>query len=112
MIELHRILVPTDFGDSSTPAVRYAARMAEAFGAELILLNVVPDAALILPDAVMPAPVPTTDISRFMADGNRSIADAAEGCQAMPMPSTNRLPSQKVRPDRKQIFATSIAVRP
>ena len=25
------------------------------------------------------------------------------------MPSTNRLPSQKVRPERKQIFATSIA---
>ena len=34
---------------------------------------------------------------------------AAAGCQAMPMPSTNRLPSQKVRPEMKQILATSIA---
>ena len=27
-------------------------------------------------------------------------------------PSTSAMPSQKVRPERKQIFATSIAVRP
>lgn len=74
MITIRRILVPTDFGDSSTPAVRYAARMAEAFGAELILLNVVPDAALILPDAVMPAPVPTADLAKFMADAKENLA--------------------------------------
>ena len=35
-----------------------------------------------------------------------------QGCQTMPMPSTNRLPSQNVSPETKQIFATSIAVRP
>jgi nucleotide-binding universal stress UspA family protein len=74
MIRIRRILVPTDFGDSSTPAVRYGARMAEAFGAELILLNVVPDAALILPDAVMPAPVPTTELSKFLADAKENLS--------------------------------------
>ena len=59
----------------------------------------------------MPARQPIA-ISRFMAGGSRSIAEAAEGCQAMPKPSTNRLPSQKVRPERKQILATSIAFSP
>ena len=59
----------------------------------------------------MPARQPIA-ISRFTAGGSRSIAVAAPGCQAMPMPSTNRLPSQNVRPERKQILATSIAVRP
>ncbi len=73
MINIRRILVPTDFGESSTPAVRYGARMAEAFDAELILLNVVPDAALMLPDAVMPAPVPTGDIGQFMQDARENL---------------------------------------
>ena len=59
----------------------------------------------------MPARQPSA-ISRFTAGGNRSIADAAQGCQAMPIPSTNRLPSQKVSPERKQILATSMALSP
>ena len=49
MISIRRILVPTDFSDCATPAVRYAAELANRFGAELILLHVVPDAVLALP---------------------------------------------------------------
>ena len=37
---------------------------------------------------------------------------AAAGCHIIPMPRTKVLPSQNVRPEMKQIFATSIAVRP
>ena len=58
----------------------------------------------------MPARQPNA-IRRFIAGGSRSIADAAQGCQAMPKPSTNKLPSQKVSPEKAD-FATSIAVRP
>ena len=55
---------------------------------------------------------PVSAINRLMADGNWSIADAAQGCQAIPMPSTKVLPSQNVSPERKQILATSMALKP
>ena len=54
MITVHRILAPTDFSDNSTRAVRFAAELAEKFQAELVLLHVVQDLALVLPDAVVP----------------------------------------------------------
>ncbi len=56
MIDLHRILVPTDFSKHSTNALRYAAAFAEKFGAELYLLHVVQDLALFIPEAVSVAP--------------------------------------------------------
>ena len=43
MIELKRIVCPTDFSPTSSQAVDYAATLAEQFGAELILLHVVPE---------------------------------------------------------------------
>ena len=42
----------------SAPAVRLAVELADKFGAELVLLHVVQDLALAMPDAVMPTPVP------------------------------------------------------
>ena len=41
MIELERILVPTDFSDHSKQAINYACELAKRFGAELHLLHVV-----------------------------------------------------------------------
>ena len=66
MVSIRRILAPTDFSDSSAPAVRYAAEMAEKFSAELILLHVVQDLALVLPDAVMPTPMPAADLTQLI----------------------------------------------
>jgi nucleotide-binding universal stress UspA family protein len=71
MITVRRILAPTDFSDASHRAVRYAAELAEKFGAELVLLHVVQDIALVLPDAVMPTPMPTPDLTQLM-DSARS----------------------------------------
>jgi nucleotide-binding universal stress UspA family protein len=58
MIQLRRILVPTDFSQYSQCALDYASAFAERFGSELHLLHVVndyypmtPDAGLILADA-------------------------------------------------------------
>jgi nucleotide-binding universal stress UspA family protein len=52
MIDLHRILVPTDFSKFSQNALTYAAAFAEKFGAELYLLHVVQNLALVIPDAI------------------------------------------------------------
>jgi nucleotide-binding universal stress UspA family protein len=56
MIDLHRILVPTDFSKHSANALTYAVAFAEKFGAELHLLHVVQDLALFIPDAVTAMP--------------------------------------------------------
>jgi nucleotide-binding universal stress UspA family protein len=56
MIDLHRILVPTDFSKHSENALAYAAAFADKFDAELYLLHVVQDLALFVPEAVTNAP--------------------------------------------------------
>src|SRR5262245_17061341 len=56
MIDLHRILVPTDFSKHSQTALTYAVSFAEKFGAEIHLLHVVQDFAILLPDAVAAGP--------------------------------------------------------
>ncbi len=63
MIDLRRILVPTDFSKHSENALKYAVAFAEKFGAELHLLHVVQDLAVFLPDAVTATPpmVPPVD---------------------------------------------------
>lgn len=74
MIAVRRVLAPTDFSDNAAPAVRYAAGLAEKFGAELVLLHVVPDAVLVLPDAVMPTPVPGPDLTEMAASARSGLA--------------------------------------
>jgi nucleotide-binding universal stress UspA family protein len=56
MIDLRRILVPTDFSKHSQRALIYAAALAEKFGAEIFLLHVVQDFAVFLPDLVTATP--------------------------------------------------------
>src|SRR5262245_41540581 len=67
MIDLHRILVPTDFSKHSQNALAYAAAFAEKFGAELHLLHVVQDLSLILPDPVTGAPAIGPPIDQLTA---------------------------------------------
>ncbi len=57
MIDLRRILVPTDFSKFSDNALTYAVAFADKFGAELHLLHVVQDLALFIPPEVAAAPV-------------------------------------------------------
>ena len=78
MLPIKRILVPTDFGDCSAPAVRLAAEQADKFGAELILLHVVQDLALAMPDAVMPTPVPGPDLGQLIDAGKVGLANLIE----------------------------------
>jgi nucleotide-binding universal stress UspA family protein len=67
MIDLHRILVPTDFSKHSENALKYAVAFAEKFGAELHLLHVVQDLALFLPDAVTAMPPVTPPVEQLTA---------------------------------------------
>jgi universal stress protein A len=67
MIDLHRILVPTDFSTHSHNALTYAAAFAEKFGAELYLLHVVQDLALFIPEAVSVAPPAMPPIEQMTA---------------------------------------------
>lgn len=78
MISIRRILAPSDFSDHSLPPVRYAAELADKFGAELVLLHVVQDLALVLPDAVMPTAVASPDIGAMVdaaKDGLAALVD-------------------------------------
>ena len=74
MIAIRRILAPTDFSDDSTRAVWYAAELAEKFAAELVLLHVVQDTTLVLPDAVMPTPVAAPDLDEMTAADRSGLA--------------------------------------
>lgn len=65
MIDLHRILVPTDFSKFSQHALTYAAAFAEKFGAELYLLHVVQDLALVIPEIIPVEPPLTPSVAQL-----------------------------------------------
>lgn len=75
MKPIRRILVPTDFGECSAPALSLAAFLAERLGAQLILLHVVQDLTLALPDAVMPTPVPGPDLAEMVEAAKQSLTN-------------------------------------
>ncbi|MGD9854946.1 MAG: universal stress protein [Planctomycetaceae bacterium] len=61
MINLRKILVPTDFSEFSKHALRYGGEFARRFDAELHLLHVIDD-SLTVPDPLMGAPVSDAEI--------------------------------------------------
>jgi universal stress protein A len=58
MIEVKKILAPTDFSDHARGAVKWACLLAEKFGAELHLLHVLPEAIPAGPDLMLAPSVP------------------------------------------------------
>lgn len=67
MIDLKRILVPTDFSKFSQSALSYAAALAEKFGSELYLLHVVQDLALFIPDMITVTPPLAPSVDQLTA---------------------------------------------
>lgn len=53
MILFNRILLPTDFSNNAASARDYACELADKFGAQLHVLSVVQDVALVLPETGM-----------------------------------------------------------
>lgn len=78
MIDLKRILVPTDFSKHSLNALTYAAAFAEKFGAELTLLHVVQDLALFIPDAVTVAPPIVPPVEQFLTAARTALDRAIQ----------------------------------
>lgn len=73
MIDLHSILVPTDFSKSSDNALTYAVAFAEKFGAKILLLHVVQDLALFIPEAVLPAPPLVPPVEQFLTAAKEAL---------------------------------------
>jgi nucleotide-binding universal stress UspA family protein len=73
MINLRRILVPTDFSEHSKNALRYAAAFADKFGAEVFLLHVFQDLAIFQPDAVTVAPQAPPPIEQMLAAARTAL---------------------------------------
>ncbi len=73
MIDLKRILVPTDFSKSSENALTYALAFAEKFGAAVDLLHVVQDLALFIPEAVLVTPQPAPPVEQFVTAARTAL---------------------------------------
>jgi nucleotide-binding universal stress UspA family protein len=73
MINLQRILVPTDFSLHSQKALTYAAAFAEKFGAELFVLHVFQDLAVFQPDAVAVGPPVMPPVEELAAAARTSL---------------------------------------
>jgi nucleotide-binding universal stress UspA family protein len=74
MIELRRILVPTDFSKFSEVALKYGAALAEKFDSELHLLHVVQDLALFIPEAMAAVPPVAPPVEQFAAAAREALA--------------------------------------
>jgi universal stress protein A len=73
MLELKKILVPTDFSEFSKHSVNYAYQFAKRFDAELHLLNVVEDIYPIVPEPGTPAPISGEYLSGLKESSERMI---------------------------------------
>jgi nucleotide-binding universal stress UspA family protein len=76
MIDLHRILVPTDFSKSSSNALVYGSAFAEKFGAELYLLHVVQDLTWFVPEAILVAPAAMPPLEQFVTASQTALERA------------------------------------
>lgn len=73
MIELKRILFPTDFSKSSKYAQDYACALAEQFGAELHLLHVYQDVLLMLPEPASAFSLPGNYMTELKESAERAL---------------------------------------
>lgn len=78
MIKLDKILVPTDFSDFSRPAMQYGCAIAARFGAELHLLHVVPDPAMLVPEAA------AFSVETMQAQSETLVRDARAMLEKLP----------------------------
>jgi len=86
MIRLNRVLVPTDFSEFSRLAVTYACAMAERFGAQLHVLHVVPDPAMLVPEAAV------FSVESMQAQSDRLVTDAQKLLRQIPEGSQGSQP--------------------
>ena len=73
MIQLNKILVPTDFSEFSGHALRYGCEFAKRFNAKLYLLNVVEDLYPIVPEPGMSSVLAPNYLVDLSDSANREI---------------------------------------
>jgi universal stress protein A len=73
VIQLNRILVPTDFSDYSRAALGYGCALAEKFGAELHLLHVLQDLVGLVPEPGLAFPPPGDYMRELQASAERAL---------------------------------------
>jgi len=73
MIPFKHILLPTDFSSNAKSAQDYACEFADQFGARLHVLNVVQDAALILPETGMFLTLPVPSVQEIVQAAEISL---------------------------------------
>ena len=82
MIPFQRILFPTDFSNNAKSAQDYACEFAQQFGAQLHVLTVVQDAALVLPETGMFLTLPLPSVKEIVEGAEaslRTVLDPASG---------------------------------
>lgn len=82
MIQIQKILFPTDLSETAAEAQLYACELAEQFGAELHVLSVVQDVALMSPDPNMPWVIPASSFDEVRKNLEVSLSQipAPEWC--------------------------------
>lgn len=85
MIELHRILVPTDFSDNAKQALRYGRALATTFGAELHLLHVLQDLVSVLPEPGLAFPPPGDYMGELQESAERALQQLLSSPDAKPL---------------------------
>ncbi|MBI5760629.1 MAG: universal stress protein [Planctomycetales bacterium] len=73
MIELKRILFPTDFSPNANAALAYATALAEQFGAELHVLHVMVEPAVIIPEPGAFYPIPDTLLADIKEQSEKAL---------------------------------------
>lgn len=81
MINLKRILVPTDFSDSARHALRYGLSFAREYEAELVLLHVVENLTVGYASDLFPVPMAEVfeEISGYAKAELKKLGDEARG---------------------------------
>ncbi|MDB4985956.1 MAG: teaD [Myxococcaceae bacterium] len=91
MAELKKVLCPVDLGSQSEGAVREAAELAEALGAELLLLHVMADPTFALGDPLL-APGDVSAFTQpvlteeFQAEMDKRLTDLGDRFRARGLP--------------------------
>ncbi|MCA9079552.1 MAG: universal stress protein [Planctomycetaceae bacterium] len=74
MINLKKILVPTDFSEFSLHAMKYGCEFARRFGAELHAVSVVEDIYPLVPESGMLLPTATNYLNDLKAAAEKTLA--------------------------------------
>ncbi|QDU39996.1 hypothetical protein Mal4_43500 [Maioricimonas rarisocia] len=75
MIQLKKILVPSDFSDFSKHALRYGCELSNRFNSELHLLHVLQDIVALVPEPGMAFPAPGDYMDEMKQSASRALDD-------------------------------------